>query len=103
MRREEILRILDTHQAELGNFGVGSLALFGSAARDEVEAGSDVDILIEFEGSPTFDSFMDVKFYLEDLLGCRVDLVTHQALKPRLRPRIEEEAVYVAGFSSLPG
>jgi hypothetical protein len=102
MRREEILRILDAHQAELGNF-VGSLALFGSAARGEVEAGSDVDILIKFDGPPTFERFMDVKFYQEDLLGRRVDLVTHSALKPRLRPRIEEEAVYVTGFPSLPG
>jgi predicted nucleotidyltransferase len=54
-----------------------------------------VDLLVEFEGQATFDQYMDLKFYLEQLLGCQVDLVTRQALKPRLRPVVEEEALYV--------
>lgn len=55
-----------------------------------------VDILVEFDGPVTFDRFMDVKFFLEDLLGCQVDLVMPQTLKPRLRPHILRDAVYVA-------
>jgi predicted nucleotidyltransferase len=103
MGRNEILQILNDHKAELKRFGVGSLALFGSTARDEAGTDSDVDILVEFDGAPSFGRFMDLKFYLEDLLGCPVDLVTRRALKPRLRTRVEEEAVHVAGFQTVSG
>lgn len=103
MGRDEILHILNEHRAELQRFGVGSLALFGSKARDEARIGSDVDILVEFDGPPSFGRFMDLKFYLEDILGCPVDLVTRRALKPRLRARVEEEAVHVPGFQSISG
>ncbi|MEY3329576.1 MAG: hypothetical protein RLZZ115_2459, partial [Cyanobacteriota bacterium] len=57
---------------------------------------SDVDILVEFEGSVTFDRYMDVKFYLEDLLETRVDLVSQRSLKPLIRSTVEQEAIYVA-------
>ena len=103
MGRNEILQILHDHKVELERFGVGSLALFGSIARDEAHAGSDVDILVEFDGTPSFGRFMDLKFYLEDLLGCPVDLVTRRALKPRLRTRVIEEAVDVPGFQIISG
>ena len=76
--------------------GAKSLAVFGSAARGQAGPESDVDLLVEFEGRATFDRYMALKDYLEELLGCRVDLVTRNALKARLRPRVEEEAVYVA-------
>jgi predicted nucleotidyltransferase len=98
MRRDEILRFLSEHRAELERFGVKSLAFFGSVARDEAQEDSDVDILVEFTAPPGFIRFMDLRFFLEDLLGCRVDLVTRQALKPRLRSRVEREAVHVPGF-----
>jgi hypothetical protein len=70
--------------------------LFGSTARDEAGQESDLDLLVDFEVGPTFDSFMGLKFYLEDRLGKRVDLVTPNALKPRMRPIVEREAVDVA-------
>jgi len=98
MRRDEILRLLSQRRAELERFGVKSLAFFGSAARDEAREDSDVDILVEFSEPPGFARFMDLKFFLEDLLGCRVDLVTRKALKPRLRSRVEKEAIHVPGF-----
>ena len=72
-----------------------SLAVFGSVARGEAGPESDVDILVEFEGRATFDRYMGLKFFLEDLLGRRADLVTRKALKPRLRPYVEREAIYV--------
>lgn len=95
MRRDEVIRRLTDHRHEFVRFGVKSLALFGSVARDQAQPTSDVDLLVEFESQATFDQYMDLKFYLEQLLGCRVDLVTRKALKPRLLPYVEEEALYV--------
>ena len=66
-----------------------------SRAREE-RPDSDVDILVEFTGRATFDRYMDTKFYLEDLLGCRVDLVTPKAIKPRMKPYIMQDLVHVA-------
>lgn len=96
MQREEVLRILGQHQQALKEFGVKSLAIFGSVARDEARPDSDVDILIEFDRPVTFDLYMDVKFYLEDRLGTRVDLLSRLMLKPLIRSRVEQEAIYVA-------
>jgi len=96
MKRAEIVEKLQAHQEEIKSRGVRSLAVFGSAARDEITARSDVDILIEFEGPATFDGYMEAKFFLEDLLNHPVDLVTPQAIKPRIQSQIEKEAIYVA-------
>jgi hypothetical protein len=95
LESNSIIESLNQHRHDLGPFGVRSLAIFGSVARGESEPESDVDVLVEFEGRATFDRYMELKFYLEELLGCPVDLVTRQALKPRMRPRVEKEAVYV--------
>ena len=77
-------------------FGVKQVALFGSAARDELNATSDVDVLVEFDGPTTAAAYMDLKFYLEDLLGRPVDLVTDKALRKELRPYVEKEMIRVA-------
>ena len=92
MQRDEILHLFREHRTELEQLGVKSLALFGSVARDEAQEDSDVDILVEFVEPPGFVQFTDLKFFLEDLLGCRVDLAMHEALKPRVRTRVENEA-----------
>lgn len=76
-------------------FGVTGLALFGSAARDATHPGSDIDILVSFNGPATSDRYFGVQFYLEDLFDRPVDLVTEKALRPELRPFIEREAVHV--------
>ena len=96
MKRDEVLSILAQHRMVLKDLGVKLLAIFGSVARDEARPDSDVDILVEFEGSVTFDRYMDVKFYLEDLLETRVDLVSPRSLKPLIRSTVEQEAIYVA-------
>jgi predicted nucleotidyltransferase len=77
-------------------FGVKKLAVFGSVARDQARESSDVDVLVDFEGGVSFDRFMDLKFYLEELLGVPVDLVTRNAIRPQMRAVIEDEALDVA-------
>lgn len=101
MRRSEILQTLADHRDDLVGMGVKSMAIFGSAARDEARQDSDVDILVEFSGPATFNGYMDLKFFLEDLLGRPVDLVTRRSIRPRLKSRIEGEAQYVEGLSAV--
>ena len=97
MNRTQILGLLADCQQEIATrYGVKRLALFGSAARDELGASSDVDVLVEFDGPATFNAYMDLKFYLEDLLGRPVDLVTNKALREELRPYVEKEMIRVA-------
>jgi hypothetical protein len=72
------------------------MALFGSTARGEAHDQSDLDVLVEFDVTPTLDVFIGLKFFLEDHIGRRIDLVTPDALKPRMRPVVEREAVDVA-------
>lgn len=97
MRRQEIVNLLQKQLNTLHTqYKVRHLSLFGSVARDEAKPNSDVDILVEFEGAPTFDGFMELKFFLEDTLHAPIDLVTQEALRPRMRPLIESEMVYVA-------
>ncbi len=74
-------------------FTVKRIGVFGSFARGEAGPDSDVDIVVEL-GEPTFDHYMDLKFYLEEILRRPVDLVLADTVKPRLRPVIEREAVY---------
>ena len=96
MQKHDIIRLLQQHDTQLRARHVAALHLFGSRARDQGRPGSDVDFLVDFNGPPDFDLYMDLKFYLEELLGCPVDLVTRNALKPALRPQIEQEAIRVA-------
>ena len=96
MGREKTLRILKSHKADLHRFGVKSLRLFGSVARDEAAEGSDVDLLVGFESPPSFSSYMKLRFFLEDLLGAKVDLVTENGLRDRVREYVEKDAIRVA-------
>jgi len=76
-------------------YGVTRLALFGSTARDAARAGSDIDTLVAFDGRATAERYFGVLFYLENLLGGAIDLVTEKGLRPELRPFIEAEAIGV--------
>ena len=96
MIRDEILTLLRAHKAILSQrFGVVELALFGSVVRDRAGKDSDVDILVRFDGPATSKRYFGVQFYIEDLLGRPVDLVTDKALRAELRPYVEREAVNV--------
>jgi len=92
---KSIITKIRKHRTHLNSLGVKRLAIFGSVARGEARQNSDVDILVEFDDAVTFDRFMNTKFYLEDLLRRRVDLVLPQAIKPRMKDRIAQDLIYV--------
>jgi uncharacterized protein len=92
--KEQVFRLLREHQAELRRLG-GRCGVFGSFARGQQRAESDVDLLVEFEeGQKSFDNFMRLSFYLEELLGRRVELLTPESLSPHIGPRILGEVEY---------
>jgi hypothetical protein len=96
MNRKDALNTLAQVKPELaGRFGVTTLALFGSMARDDASRESDIDILVAFDGSATSAKYFGVQFLLEDLFGCRVDLVTEKALRSEIRAFVKQEAIYV--------
>ncbi len=96
MEHNEVVKLLRAHKSEImSRFGVAGLAVFGSFARGHATEKSDVDILARFEGPATSKQYFGVQFYIEDLLGRSVDLVTDKALREELRPRVEREAVHV--------
>lgn len=93
----QVLRTLKTHREKLRGFGAQRLALFGSVACGQGRDQSDLDFLVEFE-EKSFDHYMGLKIFLEELFNCRVDLVIPTTLKPRLRKRILSEVVDVPGL-----
>ena len=96
MHSDEILITLRAHICTLSErFGVAGLALFGSFARNQATDQSDIDILVRFDGPAMSRSHFGVQFYIEDLLGRRVDLVTDKALRTEFRPYVEREALHV--------
>ena len=96
MNRTDILNRLHERCREISDrFAVDHLGLFGSAARDELREDSDVDVLVSFRGRATFDGYMGLKSYLENLIGRKVDLVTETGLKPRVRSQVERDLIRV--------
>lgn len=96
MTCKDIAARVAARHAEIQDFGVASLKLFGSHSRDQAREDSDVDFLVGFRSTVTFDRYMDLKSFLEALLERKVDLVTEGGLRPELRPYIEQDAVRVA-------
>ncbi len=96
MNRSRVLELLTQSKPILAaRYGVTHLALFGSTVRNTARSDSDIDVLVAFDGPATSERYFGVQFYLEDLFGRAVDLVTEKALRPELRPFIEKEAVHV--------
>ena len=98
------LSLLRQHEQEIRErFGVERIGIFGSFVRGEEKPESDVDVLVEFrDGEETFDHYMDLKFYLEDLFGRKVDLVMKDAIKRRLKEPILSEVVYTSDGPPVP-
>ena len=92
-----ILRTLEQNAPAIRTQGVRSLGLFGSRARGTALEQSDLDFVVEFEAK-SFDGYMNLKAFLEQLFECRVDLVLKDTIKPRLRERILSEAVHALGL-----
>ena len=93
--KEDIFGLLARHRADLEGFGVDRCGLFGSFVSGTPNADSDVDVLVEFApGRKNFDSFMALSFFLEDILGRRVDLLTPESLSPHIGPKILSEVEY---------
>jgi len=97
LSRSRVFETIEQHQAELRNLGVRDLQLFGSTVRDEVQASSDLDFVVQFEKN-SFRAYMDTKFFLEDIFHCSVDLVLRDTIKPQLRDSILQEAIHAPGF-----
>lgn len=96
MTQAHIIQILSEHLGELRmRFGIRELALFGSLARNEASHGSDVDLVADYGASPTFRQYTGALLYLEDLLGCKVDLVTRGSLRPELVPNVEQDLLTI--------
>ena len=95
MNIKTVSEAIKRRQVELRRHGVKSLAVFGSIARGEARADSDLDVLVEFNRPVGLFEFIRLKYFLEELTGCRVDLVTPDAIRPGMRNNILSEAHYV--------
>ncbi len=96
MKRDSVIQILRQQKAELARqFGVKSLLLFGSIARDTATSVSDVDLLVEFSRPVGYFGLFALQDHLEKLLGCPVDVGTPDSLKPRIRERVMGELIRV--------
>ncbi|PIG91568.1 nucleotidyltransferase family protein [Gloeocapsopsis sp. IPPAS B-1203] len=93
---EEVIISIIRNSEQIAKFGVKAIALFGSVARDEARPDSDIDILVEFEGTPTFRNYVKLNRYLEDLLGRKVDLVDWDTLRPEIRSNVEKDIIPIA-------
>ena len=97
MKRAQVIALLRQHAPTLRQrFGASSVASFGPAARDELRADADIDVLVEFANAPTVDSSFGAKDYLEAVLARPVDLVTPAGLKSRARRHVERDFVRIA-------
>ncbi|MBI3734246.1 MAG: nucleotidyltransferase family protein, partial [Chloroflexi bacterium] len=87
--KEDLIALLEERRGEIKSFGVKRLGLFGSFARGEQRMDSDIDLLVEFESAQkTYDNFIHLSFFLEDLLQRPVEIVTAESLSPYIRPHV---------------
>jgi predicted nucleotidyltransferase len=95
--KERVLTLIHARRDRIKALGVKRLGLFGSFVRMQQDRDSDIDVLVEFEPSQkTYDNFIHLAFFLEELFGRRVELVTPEALSPYIGPHIMQEVEYVA-------
>ncbi|HWB64707.1 MAG TPA: nucleotidyltransferase family protein [Chitinophagales bacterium] len=95
--KENLLQLISAHKGDITGFGVKELALFGSFKRNEATEDSDVDLFVEFRpGEKNFSNFIRLAFFLQDLFGRKVELLTRQSLSPFIGPKIMKELEYVS-------
>jgi uncharacterized protein len=94
--KEGLLSILAEHKSEILTYGVSRIGLFGSFVRNQADAESDVDFVVEFiHGQKTYDNYIELAYYLEELLGRKVELLTPKSMSPHIGPFIMKELEYV--------
>lgn len=95
--KKELLHILYTQKEKIRSFGVKDLSIFGSFAKDlHINNESDIDFLVEFEaGKKTFDNFIELNYFLEDVTGRKVELLTQQSLSKFIGPHIVNQLEHV--------
>ncbi len=95
----EIMNLLEKNRDKIKQYGVKKIGIFGSYVRNEQTSISDIDIIVEFsKGEKTFDNYMNLKFFLEELLNVKVDLVIKESIKPDLRKYILRDVIYATGL-----
>ena len=95
--KNDIKRLIYENQQVIAGYGAKSLGLFGSFVKDQANAKSDIDLLVEFKpGSKTYDNFINLAYYLEDLFDRKVELVTKSSLSRYIRPHIDKSIEYVS-------
>jgi predicted nucleotidyltransferase len=93
---DELRQILSLQKQSLReNYQITEIGIFGSYARGEETELSDVDILVDYETAPTFIMLVELRDYLSQLFGLKVDVITKNGLKPRIRERVLAEAIYI--------
>ena len=95
--KHSIKQTLEDSRETLRKYGVKKLGLFGSYVKGTAQVHSDIDLLVELERR-SFDDYMGLRIFLEDLFDKKIDLITTQSIKPRLKPYIEKEVEYIAGL-----
>jgi uncharacterized protein len=95
LHKESILQLLVAHKQQLAAFGVNQIGLFGSYVRNEATENSDIDLLVDIQkDKKTFNNFLSLNYYLEELFGRKVELVTSQSLSPYIGPHILKTVEY---------
>lgn len=97
LNRDQVMATLQENRESIRRFGVERMGLFGSCARGDAVAPRDLDFVVELK-TKSFDAYMDLKFFLEDLFACPVDVVLQHTIKPRLRSQIMGELIDVPGL-----
>ncbi len=99
LNSHKIIKTINENNQDIKKFGVKRIGLFGSYISNKQKPKSDIDLLVEFKkGKKTFDNYMDLKFYLEELFDCNVDLVIKEALKIELKTNILKSVKYATGL-----
>ncbi|WP_299586900.1 nucleotidyltransferase family protein [Mucilaginibacter sp.] len=93
--KDIILQTLVAHKQQLASYGVNKIGLFGSHLRNEATENSDIDLLVDLtKEKKTLNNFLSLNYFLEDIFGCKVELVTTQSLSPHIGPHILKMVVY---------
>jgi predicted nucleotidyltransferase len=94
--KEQIFRLIQSNSQQIRSFGINKIGLFGSFVKNQNTDNSDIDFIVEFETEKkSYKSFIRLAFFLEELLGRKVDLLTNKSLSPYLGPQILNETEYV--------